>query len=185
MIQELLIQTSIYAFIFFGVIFLMNVYTKGFLFKYIRCRMNLENKALVKVHCDTDPYVAVATFKGGRWQYKQKGSKQTSSIILDGKTKFQRFLRVNFIEIRESDGAVFVPYEGVINGVDPERADNLIVRTAMLSKLKNTQLVIITILVIVVIAMLGYNIYLDMSIQDTVAAMQTAQQLAEGVVPVQ
>jgi hypothetical protein len=183
--NPLFITVSAYLLIFFMTILVANTLTRGFFFLYLKVKFNSQKNALFRVHCDADPYFAVAKFKEGRWQYKQKGSKNTSSTILDGSVRFQKFLGINYLEIREVDGAIYQPYGQPINGLDPERTDNLMVRIAMLSKLKNTQLLIIMILVIVAIAIAGFAAYKITSVEKIVLAIQAAQAIAEGVVPVQ
>ena len=152
---------------------------------YLRVKFNSQKFALFRVHCDADPYFAIAQMKDGRWQYKMKGSKNKSSTILDGTHRFQKFLGVNYLEIREGDGAIYQPFGQLINGLDPERTDSLMVRIAMLSKLKNNTLIIIMILVVVAIAISVFAVYKIMNVEQIVLAIQTAQAIAEGVVPVQ
>jgi hypothetical protein len=183
--NPLFITVSAYLLIFFMTILMANTLTKGFLLMYLRVKFNSQKMLILRVHDDGDPYFAVAKFQDGRWRYKQKGSKNYSCIVLDGKSKFQKLLGVNYLETRAIDGAIFEPFGPIHSGLDPERTDNLMVRIAMLSKLKNTQLLIIMILVVVAIAIAGFAAYKITSVEKIVLAIQAAQAIAEGVVPVQ
>lgn len=132
----------------------MNALTLGFLGTYLKVRVSLGRKVLVKINGMTHYYYRTGVIKDGFLSYaSRKGEDKLISI--DGKS-VGRSMAINFVGVDEETNAVIKPDLSVVSGFDAVKISNYIKRALQAPRLEsNNDRYMLILLVVILFAVVG------------------------------
>lgn len=143
-----------YLAIFIILVIVAEVYTKGFILKYIRVKSSRGKKVLVRVLGEVTDYLEVGVIAEGTVTYRDRTvkTKKAQKIVTLPKNAITRLLGVNWVAIDETLNAVLTADFKGVSGYDAERINNLLLRALYRPPLTDPkqQLILIGIILIIV-----------------------------------
>lgn len=125
-LYDLFLQVIAYAIIIFGIVFLMNFLTKGFVLKYLKVKASRGTKQLIRLHRTTGIQYFVGKTEDGEVSFNT--NRKTKKHYKVSKYNVHREMGVDVFEIDEEMSTVKTQNWRVSNGHNTDHFDGLLVR---------------------------------------------------------
>ena len=138
--------------------FMINFLSNGFVGTFIKVKASRGKFCLVRINGITGEYYRTGTLDGEKLRYKNRDKKFRTIVV--GVEDAKRIIGVNGFEVDDVKGALVKKDFSVVEGNDPEKVDNLIVRALTKPTLISmNEKIILLLLIIIIVGVLG-SIYL-------------------------
>ena len=123
---DILVRMGLYLAIMIVVLFILNIYTHNFFFKYIKVRASRGKKILIRVVGQISDYPIVGEPVEGSLKFKDRT--KADKILQLPQGAVSKFLGINWVMVNEELNAVYLPDLKGVSGFDAIRYNNLYLR---------------------------------------------------------
>jgi hypothetical protein len=151
---QLLIVLGSYIGVFFGTLIIMQVMSKGILFKFITVKARRKNRILMFIRGVTGSYTRVGKIKESKLHWTSAGGDKCSAPLdYEFVTDFSGVPNLEYDEVNN----VFIKHikgEEVQTGLDPAKVDIMVERAYLLGQLQNTKTMLVILIILAVVGFL-------------------------------
>lgn len=166
-LYDMMLYVVSYSIIIFGIIFLLNFLTKGFILKYLRVKASRGAKSLVRVHALTEVKYRIGWVSDATLHYKE--DRKTIKHLKAGKFNVLRELGINIFEVDEERSSIRTIDWRVSSGHNTDHFDGLLVRALQKPNLVDkTKETIMFFLQVVQTVLLGVALFLLYNISQQI-----------------
>jgi hypothetical protein len=186
---QLLINLGVYIFIFFGAIILMQLLSRGLLFKYMRVRARRKTSLIMEIKGVTGTYFKVGKIKESKLYWtSMSGDKCSAPLDYSFISDFAGVPRLKYDEVN-NEFVKEVDSIETLSGLDPVKVDIMVERAYLLGQLANQKAMLILMVIVGIVGLLtivglyfGYKNYQGMqTLLEQVATI--SQNVAVKVLP--